>query len=137
MVMIASKIAWPAAGFLAAAGALEVADIALPPPISGGASYSEPVVPGEIVLVPWAITKRTECPGETSRVWDGQGNFHLTEPKQATALPAGTITPNIQTKVPEMAPAGGLQLRIVGFFQCEGERRQDFALGPVTFTVER
>lgn len=133
--MMLSKIMWPVAGALAVVGVVEVGEVVLPPPIEGVGRYDAPVKPGELVLVDWQIVKRTECPGETSRAWSGERRFRLTEPQQETALPAGNLNPMIQTRIPELAPPGRLELRIVGYFRCEGYSRQDFDLGPVVFEV--
>lgn len=135
-MQIGSSLAAVSVGALVAAGLYEAGDHFLPDPITGFASYSEPVRAGEIVLVDWEIEKRTDCPGETSRIWQGQQNFHLTEPQQITSLPKGKISPSIQTKIPELAPSGELLLFIGGYYQCTGSARVSFRLGPVEFKVE-
>lgn len=106
-----------------------------PPPITGTASYDAPVDAGETVLVPWVIEKTTDCPGSSSRTWRGEAEFSLSEPMQANSLPKGTIRPRIQTKIPELAPPGFLHLFIKGYYQCEGQEKMHFTLGPVEFSV--
>lgn len=106
-----------------------------PPAISGYAVYSEPVRAGEAVLIPWTITKRVDCPGASSRVWNGQGGFHLSEVQQSTSLPVGEdMRFDIQTHIPSLAPVGPLVLEIIGFYDCDDERKS-FTLGPVLLEV--
>lgn len=112
-----------------------VVSLTTPPVIEGYGEYAEPVRAGEVALIHWRITKRTDCPGLTSRVWDGPGGFHLTETVQQTSLPKGTFDRKIETEIPTLAPAGELTLSIVGFFQCEGDGKTPFRLGPVNLTV--
>ena len=107
------------------------------PLIEGVGYVDESVLPGANILVHWTITKRTECPGETSRVWSGESGFQLTEPIQVTALPKGDAMQfDIQTKVPDLAPAGKLDLRVVGSFECPGMAVETFSLGPIAMEVE-
>lgn len=136
--MIVSKIVAPVGGALMAYGAWTATDILLPPMIEGSGQYEAgPVAPGDVVLVSWTLTKRTECPGLTSREWRGGAGFYLVEPVQVTALPVGDdMRRDIQTKIPELAPAGPLNLHITGQFQCEGKAPQPFDLGPVGFVVK-
>lgn len=132
-----SYIAAPIIGAVAAIGLLEIGDVVLPPMIEGYGDVTGEAVPGREVLVNWVITKRTECPGVTSRAWFGEGGFQLTEPLQATALPVGeNMAYSIPTRVPGLAPAGDLELHIVGAFNCPGETPSRFDLGPVMMVVK-
>lgn len=106
-----------------------------PPAISGSAVYSEPVRAGETVLIPWTITKRVDCPGASSRVWNGRDGFQLSETQQSASLPVGEdMRFNIQTLIPTLSPSGPLTLEIIGYYECDGERRP-FTLGPVLLEV--
>ena len=109
--------------------------LSTPPPITGSAQYLEPVTPGQVVKVAWSIKKDTSCPGYLARAWAGDGGFILTEPLRVATLPVGTADYNVQTVIPEFAQSGALEMSIVGFYQCEGQHRQPFKLGPVDFTV--
>ena len=117
-------------------GADVATDILSPPIIEGSGSYDAPVVAGTTEIVDWFITKRTDCPGYSSRVWTGQNGFFLSEPVQATAIPIGVAREyKIPTAFPSMAPAGKLDLMIKGHFECENQPRDHFTLGPVVFNV--
>lgn len=108
-----------------------------PPPIEGAGQVEGPVVAGDVAMVSWTITKRTECPGENWRVWSGEAGFSMSEPAGPTTLPT-SIEPRtyrIPTQIPDQAPPGDLQLRIVGHYQCIGSPRVNWELGPVEFTV--
>jgi hypothetical protein len=110
---------------------------ATPPPIEGVGFGPDTVTAGEVVLVRWQITKRTDCPGENARVWAGAHDFSLHEPLGPTTLPATgklEVYP-VQTKIPQSAPAGTLRLSVRGFYQCPGTERIEFSLGPVTMEV--
>lgn len=110
---------------------------ATPPPIEAVGTAPEMVVAGSDVLIEWVIQKRTECPGQNSRHWVGANGFFLAEPLGETTLPA-TLTPQtymIQTHIPNLAPPGNLLLSINGWYQCPGNARQEFALGPVAMEV--
>ena len=108
-----------------------------PKVIEGSGSVSGPVTAGSINIVTWEIIKRTDCPGEASRTWSGEHNFYLVEPITPAALPKSDTakTYNIQTRTPELAPVGTLELKLVGFYQCPGAVREAFTLGPVLFEV--
>lgn len=106
------------------------------PTITGSAVYADTVTAGEVVQIPWTFHKRSECDGENSRVWSGAGGFHLTEAAKRNSLPTSDepIRPVIPTRIPEWAPAGRLELHIVG--ECiRGQSRERFSLGPVVFNV--
>lgn len=138
---VANLVITGATAFALVSGATEVAQITLdkvtPPPIEGQAVMPDSAVAGQDVLVKWVITKRTACPGENSRVWDGEDGFHLTERVRATGLPATGVPKeyNIQTRIPEYAPIGLLSLRIHGWYQCPGAERVPFDLGPAYTTI--
>lgn len=133
----ATQTAALAAGILVSAGLFETGEFLLPDPISGTGSVSGPVTAGEIAIVDWVISKSTDCPGVSSRVWFGEDGFQLTEPLQMTALPVGeNMQYAIQTDVPLMAPPGLLELHIIGKFECPGQAARAFDLGPVFMTVE-
>lgn len=104
------------------------------PLIDGIGVYAETVTAGETVPVHWVIEKDTDCEGVTSRVWNGEG-FFWSEPQQSTALPMGSWSGDIQTKIPVLAPSGNLELTIKGYFECPGEARRYFSLTPVEFEV--
>ena len=108
-----------------------------PPPIEGIGTGPELVAAGDTVLIDWRVIKRTDCPGENSRVWTGAKGFSLHEPLGVTSLPA-TNKPEfykVQTKIPEAAPPGVLRLSVQGFYKCPGSEAVDFYLGPVTMEV--
>lgn len=88
------------------------------PLIEGVGSVDGPVRAGEVALVHWVITKRTDCPGESSRVWSGADGFYLADPMRATGLPMGDLQRSIQTTIPSAAPSGPLTLTIRGRFDC-------------------
>lgn len=108
-----------------------------PAPIEARAAYEDAVSPGQTINVQWNILKRTDCPGEASRVWRGTNGFYMSEPRIITALPKSKdwAAYNVQTKIPDLAPAGHLELNVVGRFECDGEAPRHFSLGPVSFTV--
>ena len=110
---------------------------ALPPPIEGQGWVDAPVIAGENVIVSWDIIKRTDCPGENARSWEGANGFQLRDAWGPTTLPTSDRVQQyeIQTHIPEEAPTGELLLRIVGYYQCPGAERRDFALGPVVMEV--
>ena len=114
-----------------------IAERAFPPLIEGAGVVHHAVQTGETVLVDWTITKRTSCPGENARMWQGEDGFRATEPRQATNLPPfdGPRRYLIETEIPAIAPPGDLELRIVGHFQCVGGPRVNFELGPVHMEV--
>lgn len=138
--MIMTNLAGPAL----AVGAIMVAiysgyetidDITRPALIDGAGTVSDTVHAGEPTLVEWVITKRTDCPGVSSRVWFGDEGFQLTEKVQATSLPMAPAKEyKIQTLIPELAPEGDLFLRINGHFDCQG-KKIPFSLGPVVMHV--
>lgn len=139
--MLSTQITMPAlamAATLAAglSGMEMVETITSPPLITGAASYSAPVTPGEEVIVPWIITKTTDCPGYASRVWSGADGFFLSEPIKATAIPiVESRSFNIPTYIPDMLPSGRADLSIKGHFQCEDEPKRFFTLGPIPLEV--
>lgn len=108
-----------------------------PPPIEGFAFAPDTVKAGEDVLVYWTIIKRTDCPGENARVFQGEGGFLHRDPLGETRLPQSD-TPNryaIQTSIPNDAPIGDLSLSIEGFYQCQNAEKRPFVLGPVRMQV--
>ena len=117
-------------------GVNTVAKFTSPPAIEGVGVYMKPVIAGETVIIDWTITKRVDCPGELSRVWAGDNGFYMVEPQRKSGLPT-TDAPreyHIQTKVPELAPAGNLLLSIKGVYTCE-RGSIPFELGPVSLEV--
>ena len=139
--MISTHYMAVAAGIMAAAAAIPsgysaVNAITAKPLVTGWAIYESPVSAGGVVSIPWAISKRTTCPGLSSRAWAGENGFTLSEPMRATALPKGDGVYQVQTAIPELAVNGPLSLSIVGFFDCPNEPRQHFTLGPVELTVD-
>lgn len=108
-----------------------------PPPVEGHAVVSAPVRAGETITVPWQITKRVNCTGVSGRVWAGEKGFSMTEPLRPTSLPAigKPVRHNIQTTIPELAPPGHLVLRVAGYFDCPGNTRLWWEIGPVTMVV--
>ncbi len=114
-----------------------VVDIAVPPPIEGQGDAPDRVTAGSVVPIWWSITKRTECAGESARVWNGTDGFFLQEPLGPTNLPAST-TPKVYTTpthVPLYAPPGRLTVSIDGFYECPGQPKVYFTLGPVSMEV--
>lgn len=110
-----------------------------PPAVEGSAVVAMPVRPGQTINVPWQITKRVSCNGVSGRVWDGEDGFSMTEPLRPTSLPAEDrpVTYNIQTTIPELAPAGALNLRVAGYFDCPGGNRIWWEIGPVQMVVRK
>lgn len=104
--------------------------------VDGVGSYQgQPVRAGDSVMIRWDITKRTDCPGMNSRVWDGEGGFHVVEAQKPTALPNGRVTPLIPTRIPELAPAGTLTLTVKGWYDCDKTERHYWQLDPVKIEV--
>ena len=113
-----------------------VSDKLAAPPIEGYASRVTPVVAGQAILAYWNIIKRTDCPGVQSRVWDGEGGFSMVEPLRKTTLKGNGIWTKyrIQTDIPSLAPVGGLDLYIKGYYDC-GDGPIEFSLGPLELVV--
>jgi len=140
-VMIASNIVGPVFAGVALLAAFTssvetVNELTTPSIIEGAGVVAGPVQAGGVTLVTWSITKRTDCPGLTSRVWHGEGGFQLTEQAQVTALVASEVPREyeIQTYIPELAPAGELMLEVTGYFDC-GDGKKPFTIGPVVMDV--
>ena len=108
-----------------------------PPLIEGWSVRMTPVTAGDVELLEWNITKRTSCPGVSSRVWNGEDGFYMVEPMRKTALPMNEEeqTYRIPTEIPRLAPEGDLQLSIKGHYDCDGEMFE-YSLGPVELIVE-
>lgn len=106
------------------------------PMIEGEGQYSDPVRPGEIVLIEWDIWKKTQCGGHNARVWSGENGFTVIEPTMPNTLPASEEPRSyqVQTQIPELAPPGRLELSIRGDFRCS-YGTQEFTLGPVILSV--
>lgn len=105
------------------------------PAITATASLtSEAVNAGAVTFISWSISKSVDCPGWASRVWSGEGGFHMSEMAQATSIPKGDGVYNIPTVIPDFAPAGRLELSIRGHFDCD-EGKTYFNLGPVVMDV--
>lgn len=109
----------------------------MPPPIEGSAEVAEPVRAGQIITVPWTITKRIKCQGATGRVWTGADGFSMTEPLRPASLPALNHPANysIETQIPFLAPVGPLELRVSGYFECPRQDRIWWEIGPVAMEV--
>ena len=107
------------------------------PLIEGWSVRMTPVTAGDVELLEWNITKRTSCPGVSSRVWNGEDGFYMVEPLRKTALPMNEEeqTYRIPTEIPRLAPEGDLQLSIKGHYDCDGEMFE-YSLGPVELIVE-
>ena len=116
----------------------DVSEALTPPPIEGKGVVYETGHPGQNIMVEWTLVKRTECPGQAGRVWDGENNFHLAEVMRPTGISATyeETVYNIPTDIPEMIPPGHAGLKIKGYYQCEGEKKQNFTLGPVDIIIE-
>lgn len=112
-------------------------ELVTPPPIEGWGKGPDTVIAGDDVLVRWEILKRTECPGENRRQWAGEDGFFMSEAIGPTTLPATTTSQiyMVQTKIPVLAPPGLLMLMVQGWYQCPGNERQEFTLGPVMMEV--
>ena len=113
-----------------------VSDKMSEPPIEGYASRVTPVVAGQPILAYWNILKRTKCPGASSRVWNGEGSFSMVEPLRKTTLKGNEVWTKyrIQTDIPSLAPVGGLDLYIKGYYDC-GDGPIEFTLGPLELVV--
>jgi len=114
------------------------ASYSTPPGISGTWLPHGDANAGETTIMHWTLTKETECPGSSSRVWRGEDGFYIVEPRKITALPMNPepVEYSIETTIPELAPVGDLTLEIVGSYNCGdllGER--EFSLGPVHINV--
>lgn len=107
------------------------------PLVEGWAVRMTPVTAGDVELLEWVIIKRTDCPGVTGRVWNGEDGFYMVEPLRKTALPMNEEkqTYRISTEIPSLAPAGYLQLTIKGHYDCGGDVTE-YTLGPVELIVE-
>jgi len=126
-------------GWAALTGVELVVDHLTPPPVEGKGYYSEPVRAGETVSIKWVITKRTDCNGLSSRVWEGEDNFSMVEAMRVATLPKGTGVYYIPTRIPEETPAGEVRLKIKGYYDCDVKNQEDewFILGPVVMVVEQ
>lgn len=103
--------------------------------IEGRASVPGPVFPGELATVRWDVIKRANCPGQSSRVWSGEGGFAMAEALAPTSLPYGSGSYTIPTMIPQTAPEGALSLTISGFFECPHKPKEYFTLTPVVMQV--
>ncbi len=111
----------------------------IPPPIEGVGAVHDIAVPGETVIVDWIITKRTDCPGASGRVWSSPDGFSMNEPMTSTSLPI-TAEPRhyqIPTGVPGEVTDDVLELRIEGWYDCPNSPRDYFSLGPVYMEVDQ
>lgn len=139
--MITSKVVAAVCGCTIAASAvsvgLDVNEMLQPAPIEGTGSVSGPVVANSTAMVEWTLTKRTDCTGQSARVWSGAEGFYMVEPYRVTAIPRTEAETafRIPTEIPKQAPAGLLELRIIGYYECEPGQRDHFTLGPVTLEV--
>jgi len=124
-------------GWAALSGVDLVVDHLTPPPIEGMGYYSEPVHPGETVIVRWEIRKRTDCNGLYSRVWEGEDYFSMVEAVRTVNLPKGAGTYYIPTRIPDETPEGQVRLKIKGYYDCDVKNQEDewFMLGPVVMVV--
>lgn len=131
--LLASTGAIAAVTFALGSGWIAAVDVLSPPLISGSGYVETKAKAGDDVMVNWVITKRTDCPGASSRIWSGEGGFHLSEVMQATSIPQNNDAQRyvVPTSVPEMAPDGKLTLKIKGYFDCQDKEREWFTLGPV------
>lgn len=104
-----------------------------------GSYGTAPLKAGDTTLVNWVLVKELDCPGVSSRVWRGENGFYFVEPLQVTGIPMNPepISYHISTKIPDLAPAGRLNLEVVGTYNCGdilGDR--EFTLGPVSMTIQ-
>lgn len=114
-----------------------VKDYVSDPAIEGYGVYDKPVRAGETVPIEWHISKRTDCGGNSSRVWDGSEGFHMVEGYRTTTIPIGEDQHHIiLTRVPDETPSGEVQLRVKGFYNCGGTDHEWFILGPVIMVVK-
>lgn len=107
------------------------------PAISGGGYVDGPVVAGETTLVNWTLHKITDCDGVNWRVWRGEDGFYLREALGQTSLPKtdNSREYDIETRIPDAAPAGDLLLTIDGVYTCPNRNLIEFSLGPVEIEV--
>ena len=108
-----------------------------PAPVQGSGFVRGSVYPGQDAQVNWAIIKQTDCAGESSRIWIGEGDFSMMEAVSPILASDSHgkkrfVSP---VTVPEQAPKGALSMVMVGHYQCEGEVKQGFSLGPVEMIV--
>lgn len=108
---------------------------ARPSIVEGVGAYHSPVTAGETVLIDWMITKRIDCPGQSSRVWSGENGFSMSESMRPTKMPVGTGTYKVETKIPDEAPEGDLKMTVSGYFECPHRDREYFSLNPIILKV--
>lgn len=111
----------------------------LPPPIEGTGAASTSARPGGSVIVDWIIIKRTDCPGQSGRVWSSEDGFAMNEPMTTTALPTTTEPKHykIPTAIPSEVTDDNVTLRIKGWYDCPNSPREYFELGPVVIEVNQ
>lgn len=108
-----------------------------PPAIEGSAMRVSPVRAGDTITLAWRITKRTDCPGEFSRVWVGRNGFRLVEAQRSSSMPSSQDEQRyrIPTEIPSLSPVGNLELYINGEYNCPSGDLY-YSLGPVNLIVE-
>lgn len=110
----------------------------IPPAVEGTGAVRQSAYAGESVIVDWIIIKRTDCSGQSGRVWSSPDGFAMNEPVTPTSLPT-TDTPRhykIPTKVPREVTDDNVTLRIKGWYDCPNAPREYFELGPVFIEVK-
>lgn len=134
---VAGGLAIASLGFATLTGVETAVKYTNPPAIEGSAVRVSPVRAGETITLEWAILKRSDCPGEFSRVWVGENGFRVVEARRSSSIPAADEERRyrIPTEVPSLAPVGNLELYINGEYDCPGGS-QYYSLGPVSLVVE-
>lgn len=111
----------------------------LPPPIEGTGAARSVAYPSQSVIIDWMIIKRTDCEGQSGRVWSSDDGFAMNEPMTTTALP--TTTEPRHYKIPTLVPSevtdDNVTLRIKGWYDCPNAPREYFELGPVFIEVSQ
>lgn len=130
-------IAAASIGFATLTGVETAVKYTQPPVIEGYAARVSPVHAGETIRLEWNILKRRDCPGEFSRVWEGENGFHLVEAQRRSSMPRTKEYKRyrIPTEIPSLAPLGRLDLYIKGEYNCP-DGVQYYSLGPVTLIVD-
>ena len=105
---VAGGLAIASLGFATLTGVETAVKYTNPPAIEGSAVRVSPVRAGETITLEWAILKRSDCPGEFSRVWVGENGFRVVEARRSSSIPAADEERRyrIPTEVPSLAPCG-------------------------------
>lgn len=99
--------------------------------------YPDPVRPGEDVMLNWIFNKKVDCDGQFSRVWNGENGAHIAEPFRPSTLgiTGGPIPLNAPTTIPKPMPDGNLELKIHGYIECDGMKKESYHSEIMRFVV--